>query len=133
MKSVLRMYLSCLAGLYIGQYLVNSFKLGGGLENLLFASGVLTIIYLFVRPLLKILFLPINLLSLGFLSWIINVAVLYILKLIIPQIEISSWKFQGFSYQGLIIPSYYFNEVLTFIIVSFILSFVINFFSWLSK
>ena len=96
------------------------------------ASAVLTLIYLIVKPILKILLLPINLLSLGFLGWIINVAILYLLTKLIPSVAISPWHFPGFEYKGILIPQYDFNQMMVFILVSFLLSFMVNFINWIS-
>ena len=132
MKSILRMFLASLAGLWVCQSFIPSFRISGGIENLLMASAVLTLIYLIVKPILKILLLPINLLSLGFLGWIINVAILYLLTRLIPSVTVSSWHFPGFAYQGILIPQYDLNQMMVFILVSFLLSFVVNFINWIS-
>lgn len=132
MKSILRMFLASLGGLWACQSFVSGFKITGGYENLLMASGVLTLIYLIAKPLLKILFLPINLLSLGFLGWIINIAILYLLTRLVPYVSVSAWHFPGFEYQGILIPQTDLNQMMVFVLVSFLLSFVVNFINWMS-
>src|SRR3989344_1075731 len=106
MKSILRLFLSSLAGLWACQSFISGFKITGGLENLFIASGALTLIYLIAKPILKILLLPINLLSLGFFGWIINVAILYLLTKLVPYVIVSGWHFPGFEYKGILIPQY---------------------------
>lgn len=133
MKSILRLYLASLAGLYVCQYFISGFKINGGVENLLISSGALALIYLIAKPILKILMLPINLLSLGLLSWVINVAILYLLTRLVPYISVSAWYFPGFSYRGFLLPASELNEMMVFILVSLLLSFVINLSSWLAK
>ena len=133
MKSILRLFLSSLAGLWATQSFISGFKITGDYENLLIASGALTLIYLIAKPVLKILLMPINLLSLGFLGWIINIALLYLLTKFVPFVTVSAWHFPGFEYQGILIPAYDLNQIMVFILVSFILSFVVNFFVWLAK
>lgn len=133
MKKILRLFLASLAGLWACQFLISSFRITGGFENLVMASGALTLIHLIAKPILKILFLPINLLSLGFLGWIINVAILYLLTRFIPYVTVSGWHFSGFEYKGILIPPYDLNQILVFILVSFLLSFVVNFVVWIAK
>ncbi len=133
MKTLLRVFLGSLLGLLITQKLVGGFKIPNHLQTVVFAAGALTFIYVFVRPILKLLFLPINLLSLGLLSWLINVAVLYLLTLLVPQISISAWQFPGVSYQGFIIPAYNLSQIGTFIVTALTLSLIINFLVWLSR
>lgn len=132
MKSILRLFLASLAGLWACQFFISGFKITGGYENLFMASGVLTLIYLIAKPLLKILFLPINLLSLGLFSWVINVAILYLLTTFMPRISVSAWHFPGFEYKGILIPQVDLNQLMVFILISFLLSFVVNFINWLN-
>lgn len=133
MKTILRLFLASLAGLWLTRYFISGFKIMGGFENLLIATLALTLIHLIAKPILKILFMPINLLSLGFLSWIINVAILYLLTKLVPYVIVSKWHFPGFEYQGILLPASDLNQIMVFILVSFLLSFVVNFFVWLAK
>lgn len=133
MKALLKIFLFSLSSLWLTAKIIDGFKITGGMETYLASGVALAIIYFFVRPILRLFFLPINLLSLGLLSWVINVAILYLLTLVIPQIKISPWQFAGFSYQGFVIPPYYFSQIATFIVVSLVLSFIINFLGWLCR
>lgn len=133
MKGLLRTFLFCLFALWLTPNIIPAFKIVGDFKALFTAALVLSLIYIFVKPILKVFFLPINLLSLGLLSWLSNVAVLYLLTLFVPQIKISAWQFAGTSYQGIILPSYHFNQLFTFIIVSFFITIVINFLAWVCR
>jgi putative membrane protein len=63
------------------------------LKVLILASLVLGILNVFVRPVLIILTLPINILSLGLFTLIINAFLLYLASGIVPGFEITSfWK-----------------------------------------
>ncbi|MCL4382992.1 MAG: phage holin family protein [Patescibacteria group bacterium] len=133
MKTLLRLFLYSTFALWLTQVVSGGLKIAGGLETQIIAGAALAFIYLFVKPILKLFFLPINLLSLGLLSWLINVAILYVLTLMVPQITISAWQFSGLSYQGFSLPSYYFSQTTSFVASALILSFFINFLVWLSK
>ncbi len=57
----------------------------------LIATGiVLTLLDKIVRPLLKILFLPINIVTLGFFSLVINVFILYLVTYFVPGFVINN-------------------------------------------
>lgn len=63
------------------------------LKVLVLAALVLGILNAFVRPVLMLLTLPINILSLGFFTLIINAFLLYASSRIVPGFEIASfWK-----------------------------------------
>ena len=133
MKKLARIFLFSLFALWLTPNLIGGIKIVGDWQTYIISSAALSLIFLFVKPVLRLFLLPVNLLSLGLLSWVVNVAILYLLTLIIPQIKISDWNFPGISYEGFVIPSYYFNQIATFVIVSLILSFIINFLVWISK
>jgi putative membrane protein len=69
--------------------------------TLILAGVVITILNLTVRPLLKILFLPINLLTLGIFNWLINIALLYVALWLVPgfsigEITLLGWELSHF-------------------------------------
>lgn len=133
MKGLLRSYLINLFALWLASQLILGFRINGDWQTYLFAAAVLTAIIIFVKPLLKLLFLPINFLTLGFLSWIINVIILYLLTLFVTQIEVSPFEFPGFSYNGFVAPKFYLGTFESFIATSFVLSLVGNFLNWLYR
>lgn len=132
MKRIFRTFIYSLFTLWLTPILIPAFKVNGDWQTLIIAGLVLSFITLFIKPILKILFLPINILSLGLLSWIINVIVLYLVTLVMPQITVSSWNFTGFSYNGFIVPGYNFNSYLSFILISFAVSLILGLLDWLS-
>lgn len=93
----------------------------------------LALFNLFVRPLVNLLLLPINILTLGAFRWVVNVISLYLLTLIIPGFAISGFAFSGFAFQGLVIPAFSVGLIWAFILISFLLSFITGFFFWLVK
>ncbi|MBI4999177.1 phage holin family protein [Candidatus Gottesmanbacteria bacterium] len=133
MKRLARIFLFSFFALWLTPNLIGGFKIADGLETYVIGGAVLAFIYLFIKPILQLFFLPINLLSLGFLSWLVNVALLYLLTIIVPQVQIFAWQFPGISYQGFVVPPYFLSQIATFILVSFILSLIINFLDWLSR
>ncbi|MBL7159058.1 phage holin family protein [Candidatus Microgenomates bacterium] len=133
MKGFLRNFLINLFTLWLASKAVLGFKLENGWQTHLLGSLTLTLILIFLRPLLKLLFLPINFLTLGFFSWITNVIILYLLTIFIPKITVSPFEFPGFSYQGLIIPSIYFRTFESFVVTSFVISIINNLLSWLYR
>lgn len=133
MKGLLRSYLINLFTLWFTSKVILGLKVNGGWQTYLFAAAVLTGIIIFIKPLLKLLFLPINFLTLGFLSWIINVTILYLLTLFVSQIKIVPFEFVGFSYQGFIIPKISFGIFESFLVTSFVISIISNFLTWLYR
>ena len=86
-----------------------------------------------VRPILNLLLLPINLVTLGIFRWVTSVLLLYVITLVIPGFSIESFDFSGFSGQGIIIPEIHLTGILALVAVSFVLSFVSSLLFWLAK
>ena len=66
---------------------------GISIESFFYAmlvAALITILYLFVKPIMKLIALPINLLSLGLFNLVINMALLYAVTYFIPQYKIAS-------------------------------------------
>jgi len=104
-----------------------------GYQTIALTALVLTILGTLVKPLIKILLLPINLLTLGAFRWLINVITLWLATLIVLQFKIGSFVFQGLTWNGFIIPSFFVTKFWVFILASLFISFVTSFVLWLTK
>ena len=94
----------------------------GGWQTILFAGFTLSLLMLIVVPLLKILFIPINIITFGLLSWCINVIVIYLLTVFVPEIQIRPFVFQGGSWSGFVIPSMSISYLWALILTSLCIS-----------
>ena len=134
MKSIIRIYLFHLLSLWIIQQIFStSFIIQGNYIDYLKAAGILTLLNLLLKPVLKILLFPINALTLGLFSLVINAGLFYLFLKLVPFIQIKSWLFPGFTYAGFNLPKMTVNEIGIIFIISFILSLLINFFTFLVK
>lgn len=126
MKYLLRLFLyNCFSLWFISQILP-ALSITGGWHVLFIAGIVLSLLHLLVSPILKILFLPINLLTFGFLSWGIHVIVLYLLTIFVPDVRVSAWTFPGIGFFGFVIPRIDLTSFTAFILVSLSLSTTAN-------
>ena len=69
--------------------------------TLFFASFILTLLQLIVQPVLKLLFLPINLVTFGLFSWVINVFVLWLAIFLVPGFEVHSFQVGNLAVAGI--------------------------------
>ena len=82
MNILITLFLNALA-LLATAYLVPGFKVDSFTTALL-AAIVLGVINTFVKPILTIITLPINFLTLGLFTFVINAVVLYLTTLVVP-------------------------------------------------
>lgn len=81
---------------------------------LILASFILTILQKFVRPVLKLVFLPINVITMGLFSVVLNIFLLWLLMYLVP----------GFRIQAMTILDFPFNQYSSLLLISIIISLV---------
>jgi len=89
MRFIVRILANSLA-IYLAAYLIPSpgVKVNGGWKIFLLAGLILTIINLFIRPILKIISLPLIIVTLGLFSVAINIFTVWLLTKILPDLSI---------------------------------------------
>ena len=133
MKRLLRTITINIIALWTTSLLIPVIRFNSGWKTIFWAAVGLTIFEYLLKPIAKILFLPINILTLGALRWIINVIGLYLVTIAVEGFSVAQYHFPGINWQGVIVPSIDFSLPLTYIIVSLIINLIISLFRWLFK
>ena len=130
-RKYLRWFLINAAALWLITRVFEGVSISGGYQTLFLTALVLTLINLFLKPLIKLLLLPINLVTLGAFRWVINVLTLYLVTLIVPEFKITAFLFPGFTYQGFIIPALPLSTFWAFVLSSLSFSLITSLLVWL--
>lgn len=133
MRRILRSILINAAAIWLISQSASGIVLERGLETLLVAAFTLGMINLLIKPIINILLLPLNLVTLGTFRWLVNVAALVLVTMIVPDFKIASFQFPGLTYQGIVIPAFSLNLIFSFIVISFLISLISSFLYWLLK
>jgi putative membrane protein len=133
MKGFVRNVLFNAFSLFLLSQIMSGVKISGGLPTYLFGGVALTILLIFLKPILNILSLPFNIITFGLFSFVTNIIIFYLLTVIVPGISITAFTFPGLSYAGFVIPSFDCNIIFAFLIVSFLQSLTVSFLTWLIK
>ena len=133
MRAIIRNIVFHSVSLFALTQFLSGVKITGGFVTFLFAGAVLSVMLIVVKPILNIISLPLNILTLGFFSFFSNIIILLLLTMFVPQIKIEPFTFQGFTYAGFIIPSFNFNQITAFLVSGFALSAIITFLTWLIR
>lgn len=133
MKKLLRYFVITIASLHLTISLLPGATNQGGLKALVYATIGLAFVNSFVRPIISLLLLPINLITLGAFRWLINVAVLFTLTLFITEISIGTFIVVSVEYQGFIVPEINVTKFWSLVLASTIMSSTSSFFLWLSN
>lgn len=133
MKVFLRHILINLGALYLVNQIYPGFSIQPQIGILFTAAIVWFLLNRIVKPIIKVLLLPINLITMGFFSWAVSVLTLFLLKIVVVGVSISSYDFPGFSSQGFSIPSFHINLFFSYIVISILLNLIQSVINWLIK
>lgn len=131
MRSILKNILLYAFALYITHLLFDGLILHDGLRTLLIGGLLLTIGFKILKPVLSIISLPFNILSLGLFSIFIIAFIVFIITLIYPPIEIRSFLFPGIRIWGLEIHSFKASLLLSYCIISATIYLITKLIDWL--
>lgn len=111
MRSLLRSILVTIASIMLLSWLLPQVSVANTV-TLLLAGVVLALLNTLLRPMLKLVFLPINVLTLGIFGWLINVGMIYV----------AMWLVPGFAISPITILEISLNEFWSVALVSFLMS-----------
>jgi uncharacterized membrane protein YvlD (DUF360 family) len=133
MKAFLRAVLINLLVIYLVDAVYPGFSILHDAKTLITASVIWLVLNKIVKPIIKLLLLPINLITLNLFSWAVSLITLFLLPLIVGGISISPYDFPGFSYQGFSVPAFHLSLFLSFVVASTFLNLFHNAIVWLIK
>lgn len=132
LRLLLRSIAINLASIYLAaQILSGVITYIGGYQTLLLASLAIALVNLFVRPVINLLLLPIHLVTLGVFRWIANLVTLYLVTLMVPNLQIHAFTFPGLDLKYVIIPPMHFTAFGAFVVATITLTFTFHFIYWL--
>lgn len=99
-------------------------------SSLVYASLTFSFFYLFIRPFIKLLSLPLNLFTFGFFSLLVNIALIYFIAVIIPGFDIVSFDLPNVELFGINSPHLHLNVFISTLAASMLLSFFTNTMVW---
>lgn len=93
------------------------------LGSLLLAASLYSLLTIFIKPLLKILTFPINLITFGLFSSLLNLFLLYLVTRLVPDFSIVPFTTGGYPFLGMTIPKLYLSVFWAYFAVSTALGF----------
>lgn len=133
MKIFLRHVLINLLVLYLTDLFYPGFSLPHDVKTLLSASVIWLLLNKIVKPVIKLLLLPINLITLNLFAWVISLLTLFLLQTLVEGIHITSYAFPGANFEGFVIPPIFIGVFLSYILTSTLLNTFHSFIFWLIR
>lgn len=132
MKSILRKIIFFDIALFLTAGVMDGVRISGGLTTYIIGGVVLSLLFVIVKPILSLITLPLNIITLGLFSFLINAIILYLLTILVPAVSIVGFRFKGLSFLGFVVPQVSVNIFFAFIIASALMSLILGFLKWLT-
>jgi putative membrane protein len=89
MRKLIFHFLGGIAGFWLAVRFVPGVDFNGEIKYLIIAGVFLGLINFFIKPIIKIAFLPLRILTFGFFGLIINILIIWLIDLAFPEITIT--------------------------------------------
>jgi putative membrane protein len=132
MKKLVRIFLATAAAIYTIAHFFGGISYSNDWRVLLMAAAVLTGANIIIKPIAKIITLPINLLTLGMFSSVISALMLYGVTYVVPKFSISPFDFAGFVYKGVTMPAMSFGPIWAYVVIAASISIVVSVLDWIT-
>lgn len=86
-KKLVFRIISSIIGLYIADYLVNGFEIRDGIKALLIGGTLLGAAIFFIKPIFKIISLPLRIITFGLFNFVINLFLVWLV------IDVIMWQY----------------------------------------
>lgn len=126
MKNFLRSVVFHVFALWLTTSVIPALSISGNLWGMLSAGFTLAVMMMLLKPVISLIVLPVNILTLGFLGWFVNVIVLYIWTVLVPQVSVRPWAFPGLTWGGFVVPTANVSYTWTLIVVSLVISAIVR-------
>jgi len=133
MKTILRNIAIYLLILYFLPQIVPGFTIEGGFVTFLMGALLLTLLFLIIKPILTIISFPINMITMGLFSTLINALILYLLTIVVPDITVQPFTYARLDLFGVIIPKLQFNTFFAYVYSALIIASINGAIKWLTE
>lgn len=131
MKSILRLSIINALSLFLLTLFLSGVKVSGGFESFVVGGVIFALVYKILKPLISIITLPLNLITMGGFTFVTNVLVFYLATKIASNISIVAFTYPGLSLAGFVIPEIHLNTLFAYFAAAFFQSLFVSFIEWL--
>lgn len=131
MRAILRNILLYAFGIYLTQLIFTGLVLHGDLQAYLIAGLLLAIGFKILKPILSLISIPFNMLSLGLFSIVIIAFILFIITLLYPPLEVRPFIFPELTLWGITVHKFYVSLILSYCLISATIYLITKLINWL--
>ncbi len=132
MKRFIRIFVVEAVVLYFVSYITTGLIFKNGTGSLFITAFALGIASLFIKPIINLLLLPLNLLTFGVFRFLTNAITLYLVDLVLVEFTVTNFFFKGYKGELVVIPSLALpTGFFSYLAFSFLISFTTTVIYWL--
>jgi putative membrane protein len=117
--------------LFVLPGIIPGVTISGGILTLIIGGIGLALLFLILKPILNLISLPVNFLTLGLFSIFTNALIIYLLTIFVTGITIHPFTYSSFSISGFTTPDIHFNLFFAYVFTAFVISLIESALSWL--
>lgn len=120
--------------LYLANNLISGLFFSQGIKSLLLTAFALAVAGMFIKPIINIFLLPINLVTFNFFRWASHAVMLFLVDLVLPEFSILNFKYAGYSSDFISLPPLFFEAgVASYLAFSILIGLVASIFYWIME
>ena len=128
----MRRFLFYTIALFATSQLLSGFYLTGGLQTYIITGIILSLMMLILRPVLNLLSMPLNIITFGFASFLVNAVILFLLTVFVVQVHVVPFTLPSISFAGFAIPAIGLNKWFAYLVASIVVSGVYSILTWVT-
>jgi putative membrane protein len=132
-KGLLKRFLYYTIALFIATQLLAGFKLHGGLQVYIITGIILSLMMLILKPVLHFLSMPLNIITFGLSSFLVNVVILFLLTVFVAQVTVGPFTLPGISLLGISVVPIALNKWFAYLVASFVVFGVYSLLLWIQS
>lgn len=130
MKTFLRNIVVNFLALFLAARITGGVVYNDNYLVLIWAAIFLTLLNLLIKPILNMLLMPINMVTLGAFRWVVNVVVLFLVMVIVSDFKIIGFVFPGLTFAGFVVPQIAFTFFWALILISLAIELLTGLINW---
>lgn len=118
MKHYLRKLIIVFLSLYLAYSLIPTIHLGSSPKNFVVIIAAFFLVGIVIRPVFSLILIPLNFLTIGLVSFILNILTIFILTSFLHGVSIGAYSFAGANLGGIILQPTALNQITTIVLVA---------------
>jgi putative membrane protein len=119
--------------LFVLPKIIPGVEIDGGFMTFFMGGVGLALMFGILKPILNLISIPANLLTLGLFSLVINAVILYLLTVLVSDISITKFIYPKTELGGFVIPKIAFNTFFAYMYTAIVLSGINGAMQWMRK